>query len=34
LWTSTEFRARRDVPELEEENAAEAIFHVLDKELT
>ncbi len=33
LWTCSEFRARRDIPELEEDNAAEAIFHLLDRHL-
>ena len=33
LWTSTAFCPRRDIPELEEENAAEAIFHLLDQQL-
>jgi UDP-GlcNAc3NAcA epimerase len=33
LWTSGDFQPRRDIPELEEENAAEAIFHILDERL-
>ena len=33
FWTSADFQPRRDIPELEEENAAEAIFHVLDAHL-
>lgn len=33
-WTSDAFRPRRDIPELEEENAAEAIFHLLDEHLS
>jgi UDP-GlcNAc3NAcA epimerase len=33
FWTSAVFRPRCDVPELEEEKTAEAIFHLLDKHL-
>ena len=33
LWTSADFRPRSEIPELEEENAAEAIFHLLDRQL-
>jgi UDP-GlcNAc3NAcA epimerase len=33
LWTSADFHPRREIPELEEENAAEAIFHLLEKSL-
>ena len=34
LWTCADFRHRCDIPELEEDNAAEAIFHLLDKFIT
>jgi UDP-GlcNAc3NAcA epimerase len=33
FWTSTDFQPRSEISELEEENAAEAIFHMLDKHL-
>jgi UDP-GlcNAc3NAcA epimerase len=33
LWICTEFGPRREIPELEKENAAEAIIHVLDQYL-
>jgi UDP-GlcNAc3NAcA epimerase len=33
LWTAADFAPRRDIPEFEAENAAEAIFHLLDDRL-
>ena len=33
LWSSAEYCPRCDIPELEQENAAEAIFHVLDEHI-
>ncbi|HTT84117.1 MAG TPA: UDP-N-acetylglucosamine 2-epimerase (non-hydrolyzing) [Rhizomicrobium sp.] len=33
FWTSADFLPRREIPELEKENTAEAIFHLLDREL-
>jgi UDP-GlcNAc3NAcA epimerase len=34
FWTSDGFQPRRNIPDLEEENTAEAIFRLLDGHLT